>query len=202
MWFRGSEGVSNCRCKAFGSAFGSGRKHDACRRATNGCGGGGSVVRACSIQTKWTLDVTPPRTGANRCSAGRHSASDKKPADAYVALHVGTMSRPTSQTSNATTSTRLGHTRNLSAKTNTIVAPTTAKPLPNPLPASDIRLFVTNLRLLDFDLRDDWPNITTQTFSAKNADQKQRISGTEWALFRLFEIWDPSETAQVRWHIP
>lgn len=56
---------------------------------------------------------------------------------------------------------------------------------------------MTNLRLLDFDLRDDWPDISVQTFSAKNADQKQRISGTEWALFRLFEIWDVDETAQV-----
>jgi hypothetical protein len=51
--------------------------------------------------------------------------------------------------------------------------------------------------LLNLDLRGDWPDITVQTFSAKNADQRQRISGTEWALFRLFEIWDPSETAQV-----
>ncbi|EOA83995.1 uncharacterized protein SETTUDRAFT_118945, partial [Exserohilum turcica Et28A] len=64
------------------------------------------------------------------------------------------------------------------------------------MPASDIRLFVTNLRLLDFGQRQDWPDITVQTFSAKNADQRQRIAGTEWALFRLFEIWDPNETAQ------
>lgn len=106
------------------------------------------------------------------------------------------MSRPTSQTSSVPAATRLGHARSLSVKTNT--ASTVTKPPPNPIPASDIRLFVTNLRLLDFDLRGDWPNITTQTFSAKNADQKQRISGTEWALFRLFEIWDPTETAQVR----
>lgn len=35
-----------------------------------------------------------------------------------------------------------------------------------------------------------------QTFSSKNADQKQRIGGVEWALFRLFEIWDPEETGQ------
>lgn len=102
------------------------------------------------------------------------------------------MSRPASQASNAAISARLGHTRSLSIKTNT-----TSKPPSNPIPASDVRLFVTNLRLLDFNLRDDWPNITVQTFSAKNADQKQRISGTEWALFRLFEIWDPTETAQV-----
>lgn len=67
----------------------------------------------------------------------------------------------------------------------------------NVSPATDIRLFVTNLRLLDLDLCQDWPGITIQTFSAKNADQKQRIGGTEWALFHLFELWDPDETSQV-----
>ncbi|KAF3041799.1 hypothetical protein E8E11_005170 [Didymella keratinophila] len=98
------------------------------------------------------------------------------------------MSRPTSQAS------ALQHARGLSAKP---AAPsTTTLNATNPLPASDVRLFVTNLRLLDFDLRDDWPDITPQTFNARNADQKQRISGTEWALFRLFEIWDPTETGQ------
>src|SRR5690242_9465693 len=106
------------------------------------------------------------------------------------------MSRPTSQTSSLAAATRLGHARSQSVKTNT--TNTVTKLPPNPIPAPDIRLFVTNLRLLDFDLREYWPGITTQTFSAKNVDQKQRISGTEWALFRLFEIWDPTETAQVR----
>ncbi|KAH7064040.1 HAUS augmin-like complex subunit 6 N-terminus-domain-containing protein [Paraphoma chrysanthemicola] len=100
------------------------------------------------------------------------------------------MSRSTSQASTATTTAGNGLSRSLSVKTNT-----KAQPL-NPLPASDVKLFVTNLRLLDLDLREDWPDISVQTFSAKNADQKQRIGGTEWALFRLFEIWDPNETAQ------
>jgi hypothetical protein len=80
----------------------------------------------------------------------------------------------------------------MSVKTNT-KSPQNA----NPLPPSDIKLFVTNLRLLELDQRPDWPNITGQTFSSKNADQKQRISGVEWSLFRLFEIWDPEETSQV-----
>ncbi|EUC50997.1 hypothetical protein COCMIDRAFT_80788 [Bipolaris oryzae ATCC 44560] len=102
------------------------------------------------------------------------------------------MSRTTSASSTTTTATTTsGHVRTVSVKASNV------KPQQlNPMPASDIRLFVTNLRLLDFDLRDDWPDITVQTFSAKNADQRQRIAGTEWALFRLFEIWDPSETAQ------
>ena len=66
----------------------------------------------------------------------------------------------------------------------------------NPLPANDVRLFITSLRLLDLDLRPDWPHIAVHTFSAKNADQRQRIAAAEWALFRLFELYDPLETAQ------
>ncbi|TID23766.1 HAUS augmin-like complex subunit 6 N-terminus-domain-containing protein [Venturia nashicola] len=57
-------------------------------------------------------------------------------------------------------------------------------------------LFATNLRLLNLDLLADWPAITTKTFSITDAqqNQKQRIRCTEWALFRLFELWDPQET--------
>lgn len=103
------------------------------------------------------------------------------------------MSRSTSQASTITGHAASGLSRSLSLKTNTKAAQNI-----NPLPPSDVRLFVTNLRLLDLDLRPDWPNITVQTFSSKNADQKQRIGGVEWSLFRLFEIWDPEETSQVR----
>jgi hypothetical protein len=108
--------------------------------------------------------------------------------------HGDTMSRTTSQASTTTTNTSHGisRDRSLSVKTN-------AKPQSSASAvSSDVKLFVTNLRLLDLDLRNDWPGITVQTFSAKNADQRQRIGGSEWALFRLFEIWDPDETAQVR----
>ncbi|KAK7183017.1 hypothetical protein DPSP01_006034 [Paraphaeosphaeria sporulosa] len=100
------------------------------------------------------------------------------------------MSRAASQTSTVPGATANGVARSLSLKTNTKPA------LSNPLQPSDIKLFVTNLRLLDLDGRPDWPDITVQTFSAKNADQRQRIHAVEWALFRLFEIWDPSETSQ------
>ncbi|OMP89019.1 hypothetical protein BK809_0005740 [Diplodia seriata] len=63
---------------------------------------------------------------------------------------------------------------------------------------SSTALFVTNLRLLDFDLCDDWPDITVQTFATKDAqqNQKKRIQCTEWALFRLFELWDREETRE------
>lgn len=103
------------------------------------------------------------------------------------------MSRSTSQSSATAGNNTNGLSRSLSLKTN---AKSTA--IINPLLPSDTRLFVTNLRLLDLDQKPDWPTITVQTFSSRNADQKQRIGGVEWALFRLFEIWDPEETSQVR----
>ncbi|QSZ31845.1 hypothetical protein DSL72_001414 [Monilinia vaccinii-corymbosi] len=61
---------------------------------------------------------------------------------------------------------------------------------------SYVSLSITNLRLLDLDLRDDWPDITVVTFSTKDAqqNQKKRIQGVEWALFQLFALWDPEET--------
>ncbi|KAF9632226.1 hypothetical protein BFW01_g3088 [Lasiodiplodia theobromae] len=63
---------------------------------------------------------------------------------------------------------------------------------------SSTALFVTNLRLLDFDSYDDWPEITVHTFATKDAqqNQKKRIQCTEWALFRLFELWDRDETRE------
>jgi hypothetical protein len=62
-----------------------------------------------------------------------------------------------------------------------------------------LTLFLTNLRLLDFDLLPDWPDINVQTFSARDAKQgqKKRIQSVEWALFQLFAIWDPEETQAV-----
>jgi hypothetical protein len=107
--------------------------------------------------------------------------------------HDAAMSRTTSQASTTTTNTNNGTSRDRSLSVKTNAKPqSSASAIP-----SDVKLFVTNLRLLDLDLRNDWPGITVQTFSAKNADQRQRIGGTEWALFRLFEIWDPDESAQV-----
>ncbi|TKA75889.1 hypothetical protein B0A49_03237 [Cryomyces minteri] len=63
---------------------------------------------------------------------------------------------------------------------------------------SNIALFVTNLRLLDLDRKPDWPSITPRTFSTHNAqqNQKSRIRCVEWALFRLFEIWDVETTRE------
>jgi hypothetical protein len=60
-------------------------------------------------------------------------------------------------------------------------------------------LLITNLRLLDLDKRADWPNISPRSFSTRDAqqNQKNRIKCTEWALYRLFELWDLDETRDV-----
>ncbi|KAI9795974.1 MAG: hypothetical protein M1835_004868 [Candelina submexicana] len=62
--------------------------------------------------------------------------------------------------------------------------------------STNVALFVTNLRLLDLDLRGDWPGIDAHTFSTHNAqqNQKHRIRCVEWSLFRLFERWDAEDT--------
>jgi hypothetical protein len=77
-----------------------------------------------------------------------------------------------------------------------------SRPLPPKLRSispSNILLFVSNLRLLNLDQRQDWPDITIQTFDTKDAlqNQKKRVSCTEWSLYRLFEIWDRDTTREV-----
>lgn len=66
--------------------------------------------------------------------------------------------------------------------------------------ASNISLFLTNLRLLDLDHLPDWPYINTLTFTNKDAaqGQKKRIQSVEWALYQLFTLWDPDEAHNVR----
>jgi hypothetical protein len=75
-------------------------------------------------------------------------------------------------------------------------------PPPVPTKASFVDngdLFATNLRLLNLDQLEDWPGISNKTFFTKDAqqNQKQRIRCTEWALYRLFDIWDPEDTRNV-----
>lgn len=91
----------------------------------------------------------------------------------------------------------LGRSRSLRTSTasSNLRLPSSSSPQP-PSGPSHVALFITNLRLLDLDLRDDWPDITAVTFSTKDAqqNQKKRIQSVEWALFQLFAIWDPEET--------
>lgn len=80
---------------------------------------------------------------------------------------------------------------------------TTGASAPGP---SSLSLFLRNLRLLDLDLLPDWPGISPDTFAATGLasaqGQKQRIQCVEWALFRLFSLWDPEETANVGHFFP
>ncbi|KAF7900737.1 hypothetical protein BELL_0525g00040 [Botrytis elliptica] len=91
----------------------------------------------------------------------------------------------------------LGRSRSLRTSTasSNLRLPSSTNSQP-PSGPSYVALFITNLRLLDLDLRDDWPDITAVTFSTKDAqqNQKKRIQSVEWALFQLFAIWDPEET--------
>lgn len=64
-------------------------------------------------------------------------------------------------------------------------------------PSASIPTLLTNLRLLDLDLVDDWPELTLATFSGATQNHKRRVQAVEWVLYRLFEIWDPEETASV-----
>lgn len=78
---------------------------------------------------------------------------------------------------------------------------------PNPglsLPATapfdpNITVFLRNLRLLNLDVKDDWPFPNADCFSSKGLQQnpRDRIRCIEWALYHLFEIWDPEETRSV-----
>ncbi|KAH8911165.1 hypothetical protein BR93DRAFT_908021 [Coniochaeta sp. PMI_546] len=73
--------------------------------------------------------------------------------------------------------------------------PTASAALPLSATASNVSLFLTNLRLLNLDLEPDWPDINSLTFTTKDVaqGQKKRIQCVEWALYRLFCLWDSEE---------
>ena len=59
-----------------------------------------------------------------------------------------------------------------------------------------ISTFLTNISLLNFDRKPDWPGIERRVLVGK--DQKIRVRCVEWVLYQLFSIWDPEETNNVR----
>ncbi|SZF03514.1 unnamed protein product [Blumeria hordei] len=83
------------------------------------------------------------------------------------------------------------------ARTRSIrVPPNDLKAIPQSnVGRSNVAIFLTNLRLLNIDQRNDWPDISLLTFSTKDAhqNQKKRVRCVEWALYQLFTIWDPEE---------
>lgn len=88
------------------------------------------------------------------------------------------MERPSSAANTTTTK----HKRNASSKSHIL-----------PSGPSTTALFVINLRLLNFDLLADWPNITASSFT--NHDARTKIKCTEYALYQLFQVYDPVNTA-------
>lgn len=95
------------------------------------------------------------------------------------------MERPVSAASSGMgtrgSNTQTGHRRNASVKN------AAAKPAGLSMPA----LFITNLRLLNIDRYPDWPDITVSSFQ----DARGKIRCTEYALYQLFRLYDPSTAA-------
>ena len=60
-------------------------------------------------------------------------------------------------------------------------------------------LILTNLRLLGFEQRNDWPKASSQSFRQADLAQVRHdnVYFIEWILYRLFEIWDPDLTREV-----
>ncbi|MDI1488722.1 MAG: hypothetical protein OHK93_007998 [Ramalina farinacea] len=67
----------------------------------------------------------------------------------------------------------------------------------NALPSQQtVNTFLANLRLLNLDRTPDWPSIDAHILRSRDngPNQKIRIQYAEWTLYRLFEIWDLTET--------
>ena len=99
----------------------------------------------------------------------------------------------------STSNSSLARSRSLRGGAASTLKPIITSTPQIPAGPTNITLFLTNLRLLDFDLRDDWPDITALAFSTKDSqqNQKKRIQCVEWALYQLFALWDPEETRNV-----
>jgi len=95
----------------------------------------------------------------------------------------------------STSNISLARSRTLRSNTLGSLKPLFAAPPQTAAGPSNISLFLTSLWLLDLDLRDDWPDITVLSLSTKDA--KKRIQCVEWALYQLFEIWDPDDARHV-----
>ncbi|MAD87161.1 MAG: hypothetical protein CL912_29735 [Deltaproteobacteria bacterium] len=116
--------------------------------------------------------------------------------------HAATVFKHTSgySMSSSTSNISLARSRSLRIPPPNLVKPATTTTTPQtPTGPSNITLFLTNLRLLDLDLRSDWPGISALTFSTKDAqqNQKKRIQCVEWALYQLFALWDAEEAKNV-----
>lgn len=85
----------------------------------------------------------------------------------------------------------------LSSGSGTFALTSPSTVLGNVSQASNLELFLANLRILDLDLLEDWPGISAQTFGSSAAGQKRRVQAVEWSLYYLFLLWDPQEAQSV-----
>ncbi|KAJ6790210.1 hypothetical protein PWT90_09451 [Aphanocladium album] len=113
------------------------------------------------------------------------------PTDKRSLLHASPTASLRTTASLAPNMAAVQHSRTRSDRVGATPAAASASPPPGP----SIPTLLTNLRLLDLDLLEDWPGITTATFAGTTQNHKRRVQAVEWALYRLFEIWDPEETA-------
>jgi HAUS augmin-like complex subunit 6 N-terminus len=63
--------------------------------------------------------------------------------------------------------------------------------------APPVTIFLRNLTLLQLDQQPDWPNLSGHLFAGGQQTQRQRVKGVEWALYHLFNMWDPDSTRNV-----
>lgn len=74
--------------------------------------------------------------------------------------------------------------------------PARPKPLDWAAP-SPLTVFIRNLKLLQLDQREDWPDITLRSLSPSSQNQRQRLRLVEWALYYLFTVWDSEGARNV-----
>ncbi|TVY48158.1 hypothetical protein LOCC1_G001256 [Lachnellula occidentalis] len=63
---------------------------------------------------------------------------------------------------------------------------------------SNVSLFLTNLRLLDLDLRKDWPDITNETLSTKKDAQQNQKKRIQCKLQPFFPPLEPLQSLNLR----
>ena len=67
------------------------------------------------------------------------------------------------------------------------------------VPHLSIPTLRVNLRLLDLDKLEDWPDLSTKAFTGNDEPQNQkfRIQCVEWICYHLFQTWNPEECRNV-----
>ncbi|KKA27665.1 hypothetical protein TD95_001248 [Thielaviopsis punctulata] len=144
------------------------------------------LIRARSMRTH-TATATGPGSLTPSSSSNflRRAAtiSTTVPASSAASVSTSTSSSASTEQKSTSSSTKKGAAKSaLNASSS---------------PSQNLKLFLANLRALDLDLHPDWPGITPDIFVGSplsSPDQKRRVQCVEWALYHLFQLWDPEET--------